>query len=101
MIGLIVNIGPSDGLDRSRASAVAQQAGPVFEGMPGLRSKVFMWDDEAGIVTNTYVWDSEDAARAFVTPELTQQIIALYGAEPRVRFAEVSTLVDNGVAVSA
>jgi hypothetical protein len=101
MIGVIVSIGPSDSLDRSRANSVAEQAGPVFEGMPGLRSKVFMWDEQAATVTNTYVWDSEQAAREFFTPELTQQIIELYGVEPTVRFTEVSALVDNGIAVSA
>ena len=62
MIGTIVSIGPSDTLDRSRASTVAEKAGPVFEGMPGLRSKVFMWDEQAATVTNVYVWQSEEAA---------------------------------------
>jgi hypothetical protein len=100
MIGVIVTIGPSTSLDRERASAVAEQAVPMFEGMDGLRSKVFMWDDENGMVTNTYVWDSEQAARAFFTPELKAQIVELYGVEPQVRFAEVSAMVDNGVAVA-
>ena len=101
MIGVIVTIGPAAALDRERASAVAERAGPVFEGMDGLRSKVFMWDDEARAVTNTYVWDSEEAARAFFTPELKQQIVELYGAEPQVRFAEVSALIDNGAHMAA
>lgn len=100
MIGVIVTIGPGRDLDRERASAVAEQAGPVFEGLEGLRSKVFMWDDEAGTVTNTYVWDSEPAARAFFTPELKAQIIELYGVEPQVRFAEVSAMIDNRVGVA-
>lgn len=65
MIGVIVTIGPGENLDRQRASAVAEQEAPKFEGMDGLRSKVFMWDDETGTVTSTYVWDSEPAAGAF------------------------------------
>ena len=100
MIGVIVTIGPGSDLNRERALAVAEQSGPVFEGMEGLRSKVFMWDDETGTVTNTYVWDSEPAARAFFTPELKAQIIELYGVEPQVRFAEVSAMIENGVAVA-
>ena len=47
MIGVIVTIGPGENLDRQRASAVAEKEAPMFEGMDGLRSKVFMWDDEA------------------------------------------------------
>ena len=100
MIGVIVTIGPSTDLDRERASAVAEQTAPMFEGMDGLRSKVFMWDEETGTVTNTYVWDSESAARAFFTPELKAHVLELWGAEPQVRFAEVSALVENGVGVA-
>src|SRR6478672_6094592 len=76
MIGAIVTIGPGENLDRQRASAVAEQEAPMFEGMDGLRSKVFMWDEETGIVTNTYVWDSEPAARAFFSsPEVKAKIV--------------------------
>ena len=100
MIGVIVTIGPGENLDRQRASAVAEQEAPMFEGMDGLRSKVFMWDDETGTVTSTYVWESEAAARAFFTPEVKAQIIELYGVEPQVRFAEVSAMIDNGVTVA-
>ena len=101
MIGVIVTIGPGEDLDRQRASAVADQAAPMFEGMDGLRSKAFMWNEETKTVTNTYVWDSEAAARAFFTPELKAQIIELYGVEPQVQFAEVSALIDNKVGVVA
>jgi hypothetical protein len=100
MIGVIVTIGPDAELTRERASAVADQEGPKFEGMDGLQSKVFMWSDETGTVTNTYLWDSEQAARAFFTPELKAKVIELYGAEPHVQFAEVSALIDNRVGVA-
>jgi heme-degrading monooxygenase HmoA len=101
MIGVIVTIGPSDDLDRARATAVAEKSVPMFEGMPGVRSKVFMWDDETATVTNVYVWDSEEAARAFFTPDLVAMVIELYGAEPHVQYTEISALVDNGAAVGA
>ena len=42
MIGVIVTIGPSKDLNRERATAVAEQEGPKFEGIDGLQSKVFM-----------------------------------------------------------
>ena len=100
MIGVIVTIGPGENLNRQLASAVAEQATPMFEGLEGLRSKVFMWDDETGTVTNTYVWESEAAARVFFTPEVKAQIVELYGVEPQVRFAEVSALIDNTVGIA-
>lgn len=100
MIGVIVTLGPHAELTRERASAVAEREGPKFEGMDGLQSKVFMWNDETGTVTNTYVWDSEQAARAFFTPELKAKVIELYGVEPHVEFAEVSALIDNRIGVA-
>jgi heme-degrading monooxygenase HmoA len=100
MIGTIVTIGPDPELTRERATAVAEEEGPKFEGIDGLRSKVFMWNDETGTVTNTYVWDSEEAARAFFKPELAALVIELYGAEPHVQFTEVSALVENQVGVA-
>jgi heme-degrading monooxygenase HmoA len=100
MIGAIVTLGPGENLDRERATAVAEQQGPLFQGMDGLLSKVFMWNDETKTVINTYVWDSEEAARAFFTPELKARVIELYGVEPHVQFAEVSALIENRVGVA-
>ena len=101
MIGVIVSIRSEGELDRDRAQAVADRAGSVFEGMPGLRSKVFTWDAQDSVVTNVYVWDDEAAARAFFTPELTDQIVELYGARPQVRFVEISALIDNAAVAAA
>jgi heme-degrading monooxygenase HmoA len=100
MIGVIVTLGPGEGLTRERATAVAEQEGPKFQGIDGLASKVFMWNDETETVINTYVWDSEEAARAFFTPELKALVVELYGVEPHVQFAEVSALIDNKVGVA-
>jgi hypothetical protein len=98
MIGVIVTLRSDDRLDRGAVMGIAEQAGPVFDGMPGLRSKVFMFDPESGVATNTYVWESEAAARAFFT---TEQIVSLYGVQPEIRFVEVAALIDNGVAATA
>jgi hypothetical protein len=89
-IGVIVTIGPDAELTRERASAVAEQEGPKFEGWTVFRARCSCGNDETGTVTNTYVWDSEQAARAFFTPELKAKVIEFYGAEPHMQFAEVS-----------
>ena len=67
MIGVMITFRSEGGLDRSTVLAIAEKAAPSFEGMPGLRSKVFTFDPESGEATNVYVWESEDAARAFFT----------------------------------
>jgi heme-degrading monooxygenase HmoA len=97
MIGVVVTFRSDEGLDRGRVMGVAENAAPMFEGMPGLRSKVFTWDAESGVAMNLYVWESEDAARAFFSPELTERVTGLYGVAPEVRFVEIAALVDNGV----
>jgi len=101
MIGVFVSFRSDAGLDRSAVMAIAERAAPTFEGMPGLRSKVFTFDPESGAATNFYVWDSEEAARAFFSPELTELVTGLYGVAPEVRFVEIAALVDNGVAAPA
>jgi heme-degrading monooxygenase HmoA len=101
MIGVIVSFRSEGGLDRSAVMAIAEQAAPAFEGMPGLRSKAFTFDPESGDATNFYVWESEAAAREFFSPELTERVTGLYGVRPEVRFVEVGALVDNGVAAPA
>jgi heme-degrading monooxygenase HmoA len=101
MIGVIVTFRSEGGLDRSTVMGVAEKAAPTFEGMPGLRSKVFTFDAESGEAANVYVWESESAARAFFSPELAERVTGLYGVRPEIRFVEVAALVDNGVGALA
>jgi hypothetical protein len=63
--------------------------------MPGLRSKAFTLDEESGEATNFYVWDSEEAARAFLSEEMKERVTGLYGVRPSVRFVQIAELVDN------
>jgi hypothetical protein len=95
MIGVFVSFRSDSGLDREAVMSLAEKAAPQFEGMPGLRSKVFTWDGESRSATNFYVWDSEEAARGFFTPELAQRVTGLYGVAPEIRFAEIGAIVDN------
>ena len=97
MTGVIVTFRSEAGLDRAAVHAIAERAAPTFEGMPGLRSKAFTFDPESGTATNVYLWESEEAARAFFSPELTELVTNLYGVAPDVRFVEIATFVDNGV----
>ena len=36
--------------------------------------------------TNFYVWESEDAAKAFFTDDLLERVTGLYGVRPTVEF---------------
>jgi hypothetical protein len=65
--------------------------------MPGLRSKTFTFNPEAREAINFYVWDSEEAAKAFFNEALVQGVAGLYGVRPSIVFVEIAGLVDNAV----
>ena len=95
MIGVIVTFHSDHDLDRSVVAKIAAEARGMFEGMPGLRSKVFTIDPSNAQARNCYVWDSEEAARAFFSDALVERVTGLYGVAPVVEFVDVLELVDN------
>ena len=95
MITVFVTFEYPEAFDRTRLQGIAEKAKGMFAGMPGLRQKAFTIDAEHLRARNVYLWESEEAARAFFTPQLAQRIGALYGVPARIEFADVAALVDN------
>jgi heme-degrading monooxygenase HmoA len=93
---VLVELQYGDDFDRARIEAIAREARARFEGMPGLRQKAFTVDEEGRRATNVYLWESEEAARAFFDEALVDRIAGLYGVHPSIRFVDVAELVDNG-----
>jgi hypothetical protein len=100
MVGVFVSFEYDGEFDRDRVVGVAQKSQATFEGMPHLRLKLFMVDEERKRAVNVYVWESEAAARAFFTDELTERVTGLYGVPPRVEFVEIAVFVDNGTSAA-
>ena len=99
MVGVFVTFHYADNFDEQAVRKIAETARPRFEGMPGLRSKAFTLNPQKREATNFYVWESEDAAKAFFTSELVERITALYGVRPSIEFVQIATLVENGGSV--
>ena len=95
MMGVSVVFDYDGDFDRSRVIEVAKNARKMFEGLPGLRFKVFTLDDTQQRAMNFYVWDSREAAEAFFTEELRERVTGLYGVSPTVSYLEIAALVDN------
>ena len=95
MIGVLVTFHYDDGVDAVAVTAIAEGAQERFQGMPGLRNKFFTVDDAGEAARNFYVWESEEAARAFFSEELLERVTALYGVRPSVEFVDIAALVDN------
>jgi heme-degrading monooxygenase HmoA len=98
MIGVIVKFRYEDHFDEGAVRKIAESARARFEGMPGLRSKTFTVNSTGREAINFYVWDSEDAARAFFTVELAERVTGLYGVRPTVEFVQIGALVENAQA---
>jgi heme-degrading monooxygenase HmoA len=95
MIGTLVTFRCGDNFDEQTVRKIAETARVRFEGMPGLRSKAFTVNSGKHEALNFYVWDSEDAAKAFFTDALLERVTDLYGVHPSVEFVQIATLVEN------
>jgi hypothetical protein len=95
MIGVFVTFRYGDDFDERAVRKIAETARAKFEGMPGLRSKAFTLNSGKREATNFYVWEAEDAAKAFFTDELLERVTGLYGVRPTVEFVQIATLVEN------
>lgn len=98
MIGVFVTFRFADQMDEQALRRIAEAASPKFAGMPGLRSKAFTISPQGRRATNVYVWDTEEAARAFFSDALLTRITELYGVKPEVEFVRIASLVVNPAA---
>ena len=95
MIGVFVTFRYGDNFDEQAVRKIAETARSTFEGMPGLRSKAFTVNSGGREARNFYVWDAEDAAKAFFTEALLERVTGLYGVRPSVEFVRIAALVEN------
>jgi heme-degrading monooxygenase HmoA len=95
MIGVFVIFRYGDNFDEQAIRKIAETARERFEGMPGLRSKAFTFNSEKREAINFYVWDSEDAAKAFFTDDLLERVSGIYGVRPIIELVQIATLVEN------
>jgi len=95
MIVVFVTFRYGDNFNERAVRKIAEAARAKFDGMPGLRSKAFTLNSGKREATNFYVWESEDAAKAFFNDQLLAQVTGLYGVRPSVEFVQIATLVEN------
>jgi heme-degrading monooxygenase HmoA len=95
MTGAFVTFRYGDRFDEQAVRKIAETARARFEGLPGLRSKAFTLNPATREATNFYVWDSEEAARAFFSDELLERVTGIYGVRPSVEFVQIAALVEN------
>jgi hypothetical protein len=95
MIGVFVAFRYAGQFDEQAVRKIAEAARARFEGMPGLRSKAFTVNPAKREAVNFYIWDSEEAAKAFFTDAILERVTGLYGVRPSVEFVQIAALVEN------
>ena len=95
MIGVFETCRFGDKFDEHAVRKIAETARAKFEGMPELRSKAFTFNAAKREASNFYVWDSENAAKAFFTDQVLDRVTDLYGVRPTVEVVQIATLVEN------
>ena len=66
---LIVNF-TLEGISEEQYHAMCDDIAPAFAAVPGLASKVWLADREAGVYGGVYVFESAEAADEFLSSEL-------------------------------
>ena len=96
MIGVFVTFRHGDDFDEKAIRSIAETARARFERLPGLRYKAFTLNTGKREAANFYLWDSEEACKAFFTDQLLERVAGLYGVRPTVEFVQIAALVENG-----
>ena len=97
MIAAMVRFQYENDFNESRLQQIAEGARTKFQGMPGLRSKAFTVDADKRQALNFYVWESEDAARKFHSPQMLDGVATIYGVRPSIEYVKLAALVENPV----
>jgi heme-degrading monooxygenase HmoA len=95
MIAVMVRFQYDNEIDETHLQQIAEGARSKFQGMPGLRSKAFTVDGARRRALNFYVWESEDAARKFFSPQMIDGVAKLYGVRPSIDYLKLATLIEN------
>ena len=95
MIAVIVRFQYENEFNEVHLQQIAEGARSKFEGMPGLRSKAFTVDAASRQALNFYVWESEDTARKFFSPQMIDGVAKIYGVRPSIEYLKLATIVEN------
>ena len=86
---------PEGGYDRPRFEAINRSTAPKYEGLAGLVSKAYWYDDAARENGGLYIWQTRDAAEATHDEAHLDRLEELYGVRPTVRWLDVAVFVNN------
>ena len=83
------------GLTADQIRAGFDQAAPNFRNVPGLVRKQFLRSKDCRTAGGVYLWNDEQAARAFMNKRVMPMIRAKFQVEPTIEFYDSPVIVEN------
>lgn len=66
-----------------------------FQGVPGLVRKNFLFNRDTGLGGGVYTWESREIAEKFYAGQWRENMLKMFGVEPRIEYFESPVIVDN------
>lgn len=95
MILAIVTFRYGDDFDPDHLNEVSRARRDFYVGREGLRQKFYWTDRERNEAGGVYAWDSREAAERVYTQEWKTRAEQAFGAQPEIRFLEVTDVILN------
>lgn len=101
MITAIVRFKLPETMKLADAEKIFRGSAPIYEGMPGLVRKYYIFDEASHTGGGVYLWESREAAEKVYNADWLKTVTARYGAPPELNFFESPVIVDNASASKA
>ena len=83
------------GVTAEQIRAAFDEAAPGFRNVPSLVRKQFLRSKDCRIAGGVYLWNDEDAARAFMNERVAPMIRQKFQVEPTIEFYDSPVVVEN------
>lgn len=95
MITAFVTVDLPRELTREQWLANTKNIAARFQGVPGLARKNFIFNRDQGLGGGVYTWESREIAEKFYAGPWRDNIIKLFGVEPKIQYFDSPVIVDN------
>jgi hypothetical protein len=83
------------GLTAGQIHAAFDEAAPGFRNVPGLVRKQFLRSKDCRVAGGVYLWNDEQAARAFMNDRVAPMIREKFHVDPTIEFYDSPMMVEN------
>jgi hypothetical protein len=85
------------GVTATQIRAAFTEAAPKFRNVPGLVRKQFLCAKDCRTAGGVYLWNDEQAARAFMNDRVVPMLREKFQVEPSIEFYDSPVIVENSI----